>query len=228
MSKTIVVAGYGPGISKAVAEKFGAEGFSVALVARNAERLAAGVAALQAKGVKAAAFPTDLGDPEAVRALLGKVREALGPVSVLHWNAYATGAGDLTTVGSAELRTAFDLPVVSLVAAVQAALPDLRAERGAVLVTNGGLGLFNPQVDKAAVDWNVMGLGVVNAAKHKLVRLLALKLAAEQVFVADVLVLGQVKGTPWDSGNATLEGSKVADKFWEVYSARTEHSATVS
>ena len=42
MSKTIVVVGFGPGISNAVAEKFGAEGFSVALVARSQERLDAG------------------------------------------------------------------------------------------------------------------------------------------------------------------------------------------
>lgn len=42
MSKTIVVVGFGPGISTAVAEKFGAEGFSIALIARNEKRLAAG------------------------------------------------------------------------------------------------------------------------------------------------------------------------------------------
>ncbi len=35
MSKTIVVVGFGPGVSTAVAEKFGAAGFSVALVGRN-------------------------------------------------------------------------------------------------------------------------------------------------------------------------------------------------
>jgi NAD(P)-dependent dehydrogenase (short-subunit alcohol dehydrogenase family) len=56
MSKTIIVIGFGPGIATAVAERFGAEGFSVALVARNKERLAAGVAALKAKGIAAAAF----------------------------------------------------------------------------------------------------------------------------------------------------------------------------
>ena len=32
MSKTIVIVGYGPGVSSAVARKFGAAGFSVALV----------------------------------------------------------------------------------------------------------------------------------------------------------------------------------------------------
>ena len=42
MSKTILVCGFGAGISNAVAEKFGAEGFSVGLVARNRERLAEG------------------------------------------------------------------------------------------------------------------------------------------------------------------------------------------
>ena len=63
MAKTVIVAGYGTGISKAVAEKFGAEGFSVALVARNADRLAKGVTELQGKGIKAAAFTADLGDP---------------------------------------------------------------------------------------------------------------------------------------------------------------------
>ena len=43
MAKTIFVGGFGPGISTAVAERFGREGFSVALVARNQERLDAGV-----------------------------------------------------------------------------------------------------------------------------------------------------------------------------------------
>ena len=42
-----------------------------------AERLAAGVKVLEDKGVKAAAFPTDLSDPAAARAMVGKVREAL-------------------------------------------------------------------------------------------------------------------------------------------------------
>ena len=53
MSNTIIIVGFGPGASSAVAEKFGAEGFSVALVARNEARLNAGVEALKAKGVPA-------------------------------------------------------------------------------------------------------------------------------------------------------------------------------
>src|SRR4029079_3649088 len=96
MSKTIMVCGYGPGISKAVAEKFGAEGFSVALVGRSADKLTAGVKALEAKGVEPAAVTADFGDPAAARAAVKNARAALGPVTVLQWRAYGGGRGDLT------------------------------------------------------------------------------------------------------------------------------------
>jgi NADP-dependent 3-hydroxy acid dehydrogenase YdfG len=96
MVKTIVVVGFGPGISTAVAEKFGSSGFSVALVARNEEKLAAGVEALKAKGIEAAAFQADAGDPAAIRAAVGKARATLGPIKVVQWNAYGGAeAGDL-------------------------------------------------------------------------------------------------------------------------------------
>ena len=229
MSKTIIVGGYGPGISAAVAEKFAAEGFSVALVARNAERLSTGVKALRAKGAKAAAFPSDLGDPVAVRALVGSVRAELGPITVLHWNAYASDAGDLLTADTAALHRVFDVAVSGLLAAIQEALPDLKKEKeSAVLVTNGSFGLFDPKVDAFAVQANAMGLALANSAKHKLVGLLAEKLKPEGVYVGELMVLGTVKGTAWDSGNATLEASAIATKFWEIYRARTEVKAQIA
>src|ERR1700757_603176 len=111
MSKTIVVCGYGPGISKAVAEKFGAEGFAVALVGRSADRLAAGVKALEASGGQAAAGSADPGDPAAARGAFKKARAALGPVTVLQWSAYDGGAGDLTTADAAAIRRALDVGI---------------------------------------------------------------------------------------------------------------------
>lgn len=229
MAKTIIVGGYGTGISAAVAERFGAEGFSLALVARNAERLGAAVKALEAKGVKAAAFPTDLGDTSAVRALVGKVRSALGPITALHWNAYASEAGDLLSADTAALHRAFDVAVSGLLAAVQEALPDLKQEKeSAVLVTNGGYGLFDTMVDAYAIQTNSMGLALANSAKHKLVGLLSQKLKSDGIYVGELMVLGTVKGTAWDSGNATLDPSAIANKFWELYRGRTEVWAQIS
>ena len=151
MSKTIVICGYGPGISSAVAKRFGREGFQVALLARNEERLADGAASLEAGGIRAAAFPADLSRETDIEEAFQAVRTKLGDIAVLHWNAYATGAGDLLAVDAAATRAIFDVPVVGLLAAVKAALPDLeRAKDGALLVTNGGFGLNDPVIDERA------------------------------------------------------------------------------
>jgi NADP-dependent 3-hydroxy acid dehydrogenase YdfG len=228
MAKTLLVCGFGPGISSAVAEKFGREGFAVALAARNTERLQAGAKSLAAKGIRAAAFPADLSDPAAVQALISSVQSKLGPITVLHWNAYAGGAGDLLSADSAAVRRVFELPVVGLVGAVQAALGDLRKEKdSALLVTNGGLGLFDAQADAMAVQWGAMDIAVGNSAKHKLVALLAEKLKTDGIYVGEVVVLGLVKGTAFDDGNATIQASSIADRFWELYSARSPVSVNV-
>ena len=227
MAKTIIVAGFGPGISTAVAEAFGAQGFAVAIVARSAGRLAEGVKALEAKGVKAAAFTADLSSAAEVTALVAKVRETLGPISVLQWTAYGGGAGNLLEADAAGIHGALDVATVGLLAAVQAALPDLRQERGAILVTNGGLLFDDPKIDEMAVSWGAAGLAVANAAKHKIVGLLSQQLKADGIYVGEVIVTGTVKGTAFDSGSATLEPAAIGKIFWDLYSARTDVVAKI-
>jgi NADP-dependent 3-hydroxy acid dehydrogenase YdfG len=227
MKPTIIVCGHGPGISDAVARRFGREGHPVAIVARNAERLGAAAKALTAAGIKAHAFPCDLSNVEAVRKLVGEVRGALGPIGVVHWNGYANTAGDLMTANLAELRAVLDVSVVGLVAAVQAALPDLTAGKGAVLITGGGLCTYDPKVDAMAVQWGAMGLGIGKAAQHKTAGLLHEQLKAKGIYVGEVVVLGLVKGTAFDGGNATLEAATIAEKFWELAQRRTEASVKI-
>ncbi|MFO0612925.1 MAG: SDR family NAD(P)-dependent oxidoreductase [Polyangiaceae bacterium] len=228
MKRTILVCGHGPGISHAVAKKFGAEGFAVALVARSADKLAAAASELEAAGLSAKAFPCDLGDPEAVRGVVRRAREALGPIHVVHYNAYTGGAGDLTTAPIDELRKAIDVSVSGMIAVTQESLADLRESKGALLVTGGGLAFFDPKVDGMAVSWGSMGLAVAKAAQHKAVGLLHAKLAPEGVYVGEVVVLGLVKGTAWDHGNATLEPSAIADKFHAMFQSRTDATANFS
>lgn len=228
MSKTILVAGYGSGISTAVAEKFGAEGFQVALVARNADKLAAGVKALEAKKIKAAAFPSDLCDAAAAAALAPKVREALGPITVIEWTAYANDAGDLLAADTAAVQRVLAVATSSLLATLRAALPDMKGQPdAALLVVNGGFGYFDSAVDESAVKWNSMGLAMANAAKHKLVGLLSHKLKSDGVYVGEAMVMGTVKGTAWDQGQANVDAKTVAGKLWDMYRARTEVTAEI-
>ncbi len=223
MSKTIIIVGFGPGASSAVAEKFGAEGFSVALIARRPERLTVGVDALQAKGITAAAFQADAGDPAAIRRAIVKARVELGQISVLHWNASGGhGLGDLLATNPARVEDVFDVALIGLLSAVQEALPDLKKARdGALLVTNGAFADLDPAVDAFAVAHQAAGVALGNAAKAKLAGLLAARLKEESIFVGEVTVAGVIKGTGSESpGVPVVEGKAIADAFWELYQAR--------
>jgi NAD(P)-dependent dehydrogenase (short-subunit alcohol dehydrogenase family) len=230
MPKTIVIVGYGPGVSASMAEKFGAEGFSVALVARGEAKLAAGVEALKAKGIAAAAFRADAGDPVSIRGAIADARAALGPIGVIHWNAFSgSGFGDLLDVDPATLPSLFDVALVGLLSAVQAALPDLKAAGdGAVLVTNGAFAELNPMIDAIALALGEVGVPLGNAAKAKLVGLLSARLQGDGVYVGEVTIAGVVRGTGPDSpGIPTIDGAAIADTFWRLYKARDEIRARI-
>lgn len=230
MPKTIVIVGYGPGVSSSMAEKFGAEGFSVALVARSADRLEAGAAALKAKGIAAAAIPADASDPASIRGAIRQARAALGSIHVIHWNAFSgRGLGDLLSVDPATLPGVFDVALVGLLSAVQEALPDLKAAGdGAVLVTNGAFGELSPMIDGLAIALGEVGVPLGNAAKAKLVGLLSARLKNDNVFVGEVTIAGVVKGTgPDNPAIPTLDGADIAEAFWKLYQARDEVRARV-
>lgn len=230
MAKTLVIVGYGPGVSAAMAERFGAEGFSVALVARTEARLAAGVERLRARGITADGFPADAGDPTSIRGAIVRARAALGPIGVIHWNAFSgRGFGDLLTVDPASLPDLFDVALVGLLSAVQEALADLKAAGdGAILVTNGAFGELSPMIDAIAIALGEVGVPLGNAAKAKLVGLLSARLRSEGVYVGEVTIAGVVRGTgPESPGMPTLEPAAIAEAFWRLYKARDEIRARI-
>ncbi len=229
MAKHVVIVGYGPGISSAVAERFGKEGFRVSVIGRHQERLDAGVQQLAAKGIDAAAFVGDASKPESLEQALVKARAAFGPIDVLEWTAYgSSGEKDLLAASPAALAAEFQVAVVGLLAAVRVAHNDLKETKGAVLVTNGGFAYADPQIDRFALNAGAAGLALSNAAKHKLVGLLAAQLESEGIFVGEVVVTGVVKGTAWDQGHApAIEPATIATAFWDLYSTRTEIRARV-
>ena len=229
MPKIIVVVGFGPGNSTAIAAKFGTAGFTVAIVGRNAERLAAGVAGLKARGIAAAAFTGDAADADSMRATIRRIHAELGPITVLHWNAFGgENVGDLLAADSNEVRGVFDVAVVGLLAALRETLADLKsAGDGALLVTNGGFGDATPETDTFVTSIHAPGIGLANAAKNKLAGLLAERLKGEGVYVGEAVIYGTVKGTP-SGGTGTIDPSRVADTFWELYQARGDTRAAIT
>jgi len=226
MKHTILICGYGPGISQAIARRFGKAGHPVALVARSAKRLRKAAEELSEEGIQAHAFPADLSDFEAVERVVADVRAVLGSIGILHWNAFLDVQGNLLSVPLSDLSKSFEIRVASYIAAVQASLADLEANKGSVLATSGIMALDEPRIDAFAADYAALAIGV--AAQHKATGILAHTLAPRDVHVGEVIVNGFVEGTPGGAGKSgTVAPADIAEQFWELHAARQAHSVVV-
>jgi NADP-dependent 3-hydroxy acid dehydrogenase YdfG len=219
--RVIVICGYGPGISNAVAQRFGNEGFEVVLIARTKDRLDRAVVELEEMGVTAYAFAADLSDPAATRSLLERVGAAVGPITVYFYNAIATIGADVLEASVPQLQSCFSLGITSLLAGLQPCATQMRGQDdAAVLITGGRYALDLDAVDAAAVQFNALGLATVKAAQHKLAKTLSKRLQPEGIYVGEVMVMENVAGTPYDDGSATLTAETIAAAFWKLYQDR--------
>lgn len=87
VGEVALVTGGGSGLGLGMARAFAQAGAKVAVMGRSAERLAGGVAQLEALGVQAVACPADVRDEHQVAAAFDAAEAALGPVTVLACNA---------------------------------------------------------------------------------------------------------------------------------------------
>ncbi|MEU0928812.1 SDR family NAD(P)-dependent oxidoreductase [Streptomyces malaysiensis] len=85
MAKTIAVFGAGSGMGKAVARRFGQEGYRIALVARRREPLNELVDALAAEGIEAAGFTADLSHTDGIPGLVTEIRKRFGRIDVVNY-----------------------------------------------------------------------------------------------------------------------------------------------
>ncbi|MFB4354263.1 SDR family NAD(P)-dependent oxidoreductase [Microbacterium sp. LS_15] len=218
----LVVIGYGPGNGHAIAQRFGAEGWSIALVGRSEDRLRRGVSALTDAGIPAAGFVADAGDTDALRGALSRIRAELGPVSALALTAYRSiEVPDVLDVDPREVGHVFDIGVAGLLAAVQETVDDLRSTGGSVLVVNGALGQHDDGIDAFAVSFGGDGVALECSAKTKLVGLLAARLRAGGVYVGEVVINGSIQGSP-HAGSTAIDPADVADRLWGMAGARVE------
>jgi NAD(P)-dependent dehydrogenase (short-subunit alcohol dehydrogenase family) len=85
--KVALVTGGGSGIGKASALALAKEGFAVVVAGRRPEPLQAVVSEIEGLQGKAMGVPTDVGNPDSVRALFAKTKETYGRLDVLFNNA---------------------------------------------------------------------------------------------------------------------------------------------
>jgi NAD(P)-dependent dehydrogenase (short-subunit alcohol dehydrogenase family) len=218
---TLIVYGYGPGISHATAMRFGREGYSLALVGRNEQRLADGVALLAGHGLDAQSYVSDAADPADIRRTVAEIRRRQGNLSAVVWTAFRNGGvTNVLQTRPEDVERAFDIGVTGLLACVQAAFDDLTAARSAaILVANGAVGENTSQADGFATMLGIDGVALENAAKSKLVGMLAERLREFDVYVGEVTVAGSVAGTTTARGDA-IDPADIAELFWSLTRTR--------
>jgi NAD(P)-dependent dehydrogenase (short-subunit alcohol dehydrogenase family) len=124
------VVGAGPGNGAAFARRFAAEGYRVALLARNSERLAE----LAATIPDSRAYPCDVTDGESIRAAFEAIARDLGPVEVLVYNAGKMVWGDPLALSEADFEAAWRVNAQGAFLTARAVLPAmLEAGRGTIL-----------------------------------------------------------------------------------------------
>src|ERR1700738_330201 len=85
--KVALVTGGGSGIGKASALALAKEGFAVVVAGRRPEPLQAVVTEIEGLQGMALGVPTDVGNPDSVRALFAKTKQTYGRLDVLFNNA---------------------------------------------------------------------------------------------------------------------------------------------
>ncbi|MEU6194121.1 SDR family NAD(P)-dependent oxidoreductase [Streptomyces sp. NPDC047061] len=207
---TIAIVGAGPGLGAAVARRFGREGYGVALLARDGERLDALASALAAEGVRAGGFAADVRDPLALTDALARAAEELGTVEILQYSPVPQRDFMLPVLETthADLLGPVEFSVYGPVAAVQQVLPGMRElGRGTILFVNGGTAVI-PHPDRA-------GTSIAFAAESAYGHLLHDRLAEEGIHVAQLVIPGAIV-----SGHARKDPAVLADTLWGMHRDR--------
>ena len=85
---TCIIAGAGPGLGLAVAERYAREGFTVYTLSRRPALLAAGIARLRMRGLHVAAIECEIGEPDDVDREATAIEASCGACDVLVYNAF--------------------------------------------------------------------------------------------------------------------------------------------
>lgn len=194
-----IIAAAGPGMGLAVARRFAREGFAIALIARDAGKLAAQAESLP----QARAYAADLTDEASTRATLARIEAEMGGAEVLVFNGGVWREGPVLAMAPGDFQTDLMLCATSALVCVQAVLPGMQARgRGTLLFTGGGLAL------RPEFGAGVASLTAGKSALRGLVHAMAPELTEAGLRVAMVTIAGTVApGTAFDP-------DRIAEFYW--------------
>ncbi len=150
--KVGVVTGAGSGIGKAVAVALLRDGYRVVLAGRRKERLEQAVADAGPSGARALAVPTDVSDPQSVRALFARTKEAFGRIDLLFNNAGVSAPGiPLEELTYEQWKSVVDINLTGAFLCTQEAFTLMKGQdpRGGRIINNGSISAHAPRPNSA-------------------------------------------------------------------------------
>jgi short-subunit dehydrogenase len=180
------VVGAGPGVSTAVASRFGSAGYKVALVARNADAVSRFASELCSEGIETRGFSGDAGDELSLRKVFDDIHATVGPTEVLVYNAFSFHSASACVLSPSQLVDDFHVNVVGALIAGQIVIEHMKAVgRGTILFTGGGLAL-EPQPGTSSLAIGKAGIRSLAFSLHK-------ELVPFHIHVATVTICGFVQ-----------------------------------
>jgi NAD(P)-dependent dehydrogenase (short-subunit alcohol dehydrogenase family) len=146
--KIALVTGAGTGIGKAVALALAKAGYAVVLAGRRKEMLEETATEIAAAGGKSLAVPTDVSDPQAIKALFATAKETFGRLDVLFNNA-GIGAPPvpLEDLPYERWKAVVDTNLTAAFLCTQEAIKIMKSQtpHGGRIINNGSISAHTPR-----------------------------------------------------------------------------------
>jgi len=183
--KVCVVTGVGPGTGAALVKKFAGAGYSVAMVARDQERLTR----ISEEEPLARPFPCDISDESAVNAVARSIVSELGDPDVIFHNAVRGTFGTFLEVSPKDLEENFKVNTMGLLYLSRAFAPRMIERGEGVIMASGNTAALRGRPRFAA-------FAPTKAAQRILCESLARELGPKGIHVA-YLVIDAVIDLDW-------------------------------
>ena len=162
--RVAIVTGAGTGVGKACSLALLRDGYSVALAGRRVEPLESTVADAGEDGSRSIVVPTDVGDPESVRALFEKTIQAFGRLDVLFNNAGSSAPPiNMEDLTYEQWQRVVDANLTGVFLCTQEAIKIMKNQEpmGGRIINNGSVSAYSPRPNSApytATKHGVAGL----------------------------------------------------------------------
>jgi 2-hydroxycyclohexanecarboxyl-CoA dehydrogenase len=158
MTKVALVTGAAAGIGKACAKRLAQDGVAVGVLDLNLEGCQAVVAEIEAAGGKAVALQASIADRAQVKAAVAKLRDALGPVTILVNNAGISVTTPFMEITDEEWDRVLEINLKGTFIVTQVCLPDMEAAKWGRIVNissssaqTGAVGMAHYSSSKGAM-----------------------------------------------------------------------------